>query len=629
MRKIAYIFLFLFFCMLSIGTATEINNCTNITTSGTYTLTEDIFDSKVSGTCISILANNVTLDCLGNMVDGHIAAYGISVYRAVPEVTNVTIKNCPISRWTNAGIRLEGAYGNLVTNVTMSNHTDTEAIVIDMSANNYIDNSTFYGGNLHSFWIDTSENTTITNCNFSGDENAITITNSDNTNITLSSINDTLYEAIKILDVESENTLISDVNITNSLIGVDDGGNNTSASNVIIKNATDDGVYTHYGGTVSGYTITNSTIGIYVRDENVNVINNNIYSCGVGIIANAKNTLIKDNVIRNSGTYGIDLEYASENVTGNSVYDSGTAGIYLYMDNTPATVAYIYDNLFNNLVNVVFEDAIEYAYWNTTSQLGTRIYSSGTKIGGNYYTNASGTGYSDTCTDTDTDGFCDSALNISNMIACSGGDCSGNVDYLPLSDEYGAAPSLNTSAISFKVLGDVYNGDTRLLQANITDLNASIPISTGTASVTYSTPSGTTFITALAYNSTSAFWETSLLFDSAGIWLLNYTYLSGSIYTNATNNTQQSVMVVPSGGPGGGGSQPNATNQTLNKTIDIYIEGIDWKSIDAWLNDNTYNFPNSYILIAVLAVGSYAFRKRTFVSIVLIGMALYILMKYA
>jgi hypothetical protein len=85
-----------------------------------------------------------------------------------------------------------------------------------------------------------------------------------------------------------------------------------------------------------------------------------------------------------------------------------------------------YNNIFNNTDNVCYGAGAN--YWNTTRQAGTRIYSAGTEIGGNYWTNPDGNGYSDTCADVDRDGFCDQPYDLF-------GDGS-NVDYLPLSDEY-------------------------------------------------------------------------------------------------------------------------------------------------------------------------------------------------
>jgi hypothetical protein len=63
-------------------------------------------------------------------------------------------------------------------------------------------------------------------------------------------------------------------------------------------------------------------------------------------------------------------------------------------------------------------------YWNVTNQPGTNIIG-GPNIGGNYWTNSSSLGYSNNCTDTNKDGFCDDPYSI------YGG---GMVDYLPLTD---------------------------------------------------------------------------------------------------------------------------------------------------------------------------------------------------
>jgi parallel beta-helix repeat protein len=90
------------------------------------------------------------------------------------------------------------------------------------------------------------------------------------------------------------------------------------------------------------------------------------------------------------------------------------------------------DNLiYNNIINtsqtpVCFGDTVYANQWNTARRSGTRIYSNGTEIGGNYWTNPDGTGYSDTCEDSNKDGFCDQPYVLAE----------NNTDYLPLSDEY-------------------------------------------------------------------------------------------------------------------------------------------------------------------------------------------------
>ncbi|MBN2014344.1 MAG: DUF2341 domain-containing protein [Candidatus Altiarchaeota archaeon] len=97
-------------------------------------------------------------------------------------------------------------------------------------------------------------------------------------------------------------------------------------------------------------------------------------------------------------------------------------GFYLY--STSACLSY------NNLVNAT--NPTRFAgtntnNWNTIKQKGKRIYSDGNLIGGNYWTDSTGTGYSNTCNDSDKDGFCDIQYNLT-------GD-GMNIDFLSLSDE--------------------------------------------------------------------------------------------------------------------------------------------------------------------------------------------------
>jgi hypothetical protein len=85
---------------------------------------------------------------------------------------------------------------------------------------------------------------------------------------------------------------------------------------------------------------------------------------------------------------------------------------------------------YNNLVNVSSLSLTNNISLNTTRQTGSRVYSSGINIGGNYWTNSSGDGYSDTCSDTVGDGFCDSPFIIDGS----------HIDYLPYSTHYSPPP---------------------------------------------------------------------------------------------------------------------------------------------------------------------------------------------
>ncbi|MCX6777921.1 MAG: right-handed parallel beta-helix repeat-containing protein, partial [Candidatus Micrarchaeota archaeon] len=158
-----------------------------------------------------------------------------------------------------------------------------------------------------------------------------------------------------------------------------------------------------------------------------NTAQNNGYGFNLGDIAQINQ--LYGNRAKNNSHYGIELIWAQGNVVHDNIVDgNGWAGIFLQSTDTYGTVDnVIYNNLFNNTMNVEWlaENIVFGNQWNTGQQPGTRIYSPGTEIGGNYWSGPSG-GYSDTCTDNNTDGFCDDAYYLAD----------GNIDYLPLSDEY-------------------------------------------------------------------------------------------------------------------------------------------------------------------------------------------------
>ena len=139
-----------------------------------------------------------------------------------------------------------------------------------------------------------------------------------------------------------------------------------------------------------------------------------------GIYFGGSDNIEVTNMVSTSDGYGIDMTSSSDSniVKDSIIQDSDVASLRPSGDSN-----LFYNNLLNSTTNVVSPGSNQ---WNTTKQLGTRIYSSGPYIGGNYWTNPTGNGFSDTCADADQDGFCDSAYTID----------SNNIDYLPLSDEY-------------------------------------------------------------------------------------------------------------------------------------------------------------------------------------------------
>jgi parallel beta-helix repeat protein len=232
-----------------------------------------------------------------------------------------------------------------------------------------------------------------------------------------------------------------------------------TTTNITIKNCilTDwwYGIWFDYSdfNTLTNIVANSNNDGIFLWNSNFNTLTNIVanFNAHDGISTSGSPNTTLTNVTANYNDFsGISLDYSDSNtltnVTANSNFYAGLRldtsnsiinnsrfennsnwGIYSFFSRN-----LIYNNLFNNTNNF-------YIYrinsnWNTTRQAGTRIYSNGTEIGGNYWTNPNGNGYSDTCEDSDKDGFCDQPYDLL-------GDGS-NVDYLPLSDEYSPPPEV-------------------------------------------------------------------------------------------------------------------------------------------------------------------------------------------
>ena len=109
------------------------------------------------------------------------------------------------------------------------------------------------------------------------------------------------------------------------------------------------------------------------------------------------------------------------NILNNSHIENSTYGIYFLNSSTKyPEYNQIYNNYFNN-TNNYYNSTNLTNYFNTTNTSGTNIVG-GNYIGGNFWAYPNGTGFSENCTDSNDDGFCD--LNYS-----LDGD---NYDYLPL-----------------------------------------------------------------------------------------------------------------------------------------------------------------------------------------------------
>jgi parallel beta-helix repeat protein len=210
--------------------------------------------------------------------------------------------------------------------------------------------------------------------------------------------------------------------------------------------------------------------------ENNKLLNN---SRGIYLLKSSGNTVSKNNAA-NSGEYGIALQGSTGNtLSGNTASDNargvyfGTSDDNILSSNTVQSNSiygfficglsdrnHIYNNYFNN-VNMTIRNGSGNSY-NTTKTAGTNI-AGGSYIGGNFWGEPDGTGFSQTAVDKDGDGISDSAYN--NIAG------STYSDYLPLVTP-GPAPLLPVANFS----------------SNVT--SGTVPLSVGFTGKSTGTPTG-------------------------------------------------------------------------------------------------------------------------------------------
>ncbi|HWQ96236.1 MAG TPA: NosD domain-containing protein [Candidatus Methylomirabilis sp.] len=182
----------------------------------------------------------------------------------------------------------------------------------------------------------------------------------------------------------------------------------------------------------SGSAITLSADGI--RLEGFTATGSGLYT-EAGIKINSNNNMLSGNNVSNNDL-GINLFYSRNNE--------------------------VYNNFFNNTNNFYSSDSY-LPTWNTTITPGTNIIH-GPNIGGNYWANPNGTGFSQTCIDSDSDGICNSPyfLNINN------------IDYLPLAYPF-EPPTTPTVIINLSGIIFVNKTTENILGVDYWNFNATDP----------------------------------------------------------------------------------------------------------------------------------------------------------
>ena len=373
------------------GAVTPINDCTTISSPGTYALTRDIGNSANSISCISITSSDVIFDGSGYTIDGIDAAstYGVYVYNPSMVLTNVNLKNMIVKNW-KVGVNYSNAQNGIINNNAVSSGLPRGGVGISLSSSH---SNTLNGNNAH---------------------------------ISLSSSNSNI--------LSGNNAHISLDHSNNNMLS----GNNATLNN----NYAGISLSSSHSNTLSGNNVIKNHHGIILYSSNSNILSSNIVKLneyGINLVTDwnpdegfyNNNTIINNDISNNN--YGIFASSETNTLSGNNV-SNNNIGIFIRASNNT-----IYNNLFNNVNNYV-DRTFCVNKWNIAKTAGTNIVG-GPYIGGNVWAYPSGTGYSQTCNDVDGDGICDSSRTLD----------ASNIDSLPLVYRPIPTPAVTSTITTVKI----------------------------------------------------------------------------------------------------------------------------------------------------------------------------------
>jgi parallel beta-helix repeat protein len=351
--------------------------------------------------------------------------------------------------------------------------------------------------NLRSFSQNVSD--TIINASTSTDH-VINVINANNVNIsgfTVTGATGAWKSGIYIDGVVNCNISNNNASLNDNGIYLYASANNSLSNNIVRFNG--EGIFLYAGSnynTISNNDVTNNNLnGIYLSSSNDSILINNTASNNVGtgivLVTSSSNNWIVNNTIR-SNDDGIVLAVQSNNnyIKNNGLFNNNVG---ISLSSTKDNL--IFNNNFNNTNNTNFTGTVYTNSWNTTKQSGTNIIG-GPYLGGNFWAKPDGTGFSEMCSDTNTDGICDDYYNLT----------SGNVDWLPLTT--GGVADTTPPSITFTSPTDA---DGSVLTRNYTFIN-----------ITLSEP-GTAWLEWNGVNETMS--------GSGTNWYINKTNLANGNYT--------------------------------------------------------------------------------------------------
>ena len=421
------ILIFLIIFSVSIPTlvsAYDITGPTTITQPGLYNVVNDI--NCTNGYCINVGVSGVTIDGKSHSLIGSGNNTGIYSGKDDLIVQNIVIDNF----WTGVNIN----WGqNLLNNITLINNN--QGIWISDGDNNFIKNSKFLLNNIGvSYSVNNAKNSAINENLFNNNVIGIKLSGGNSGN-SLQVFNNT-FKSNTISGVSVDNSGLNYCgygyiytnyfeNNQGNGIQIVDSVNDTINNNTIASSYNGislEGNFAKYNQIHDNKIRGSLNSGIYLKtNTNGNDIWNNICmgsnNSGIQCVSSTGNN-IANNILSHNTQAGIYLSSSSDNkISNNTIEGNENYGVIL----TYSTNNQFINNKFKNTNNANIPTINSDNLWNTTNTTGPNIIG-GKYIGGNYWANPSGSGYSETCTDSDGDGFCDDPYSLAT----------NNIDNLPL-----------------------------------------------------------------------------------------------------------------------------------------------------------------------------------------------------
>ncbi len=546
--------------------------------------------------------------------------------------SSFTIQNCNLTNNGEGGIYLSSSYSGAANNFTIQNcniNGNNEGIIAQYSTNFALLNSHIDGNGVG---LDTyyANNFGIQNCSFNDTTSTDGVSAANTMNFFIKDSNLTFCSDSGLGAYNCQNFTIQNCNL-NSNNGDGIYTNGFTASLVTIKNSTfnnnfNEGIgapnavnWTVQGSnfynngnvgmdveaasniTVSGSIFNaNFNDGLYIEDTDNVVVNGNSFTSSyvaptiepsigtnaAGLDAVNSNCTVINNVFSNNPfavawRLRADSAYNSE-VYANNIFVNNYYTINLQSDSSPS-ITNQQISFYNNLVNDTqyikhtgSDAAASIISLNTNLQLGQRIYSLGSRIGGNFWARPNGSGFSQTGTDANHDGFIDTPFDLFGDGIC--------LDNYPYSTGDAFAYSFTSGTGQSLIAGQISSATTVQLHDSFGGITCgfyALLNSTSSSGKFYSDSAGTyemSILPFLAGSSTASFYYVD---TKAGAPTLR-VYLSTSLAVQTqfiiSHGSPATVVVTPAGT-----SVTAGTPQTFSATAsDAYGNTWDATSATTW-----------------------------------------------